>query len=97
MARFVDHAVRPEDSARFARLLPTGPKSSPPTTRRSTDPARASQSAPAATTGLIEAIYLSQSQFALGVQWHPEVTDDTERFTALVEAAAHATNEHQAR
>jgi putative glutamine amidotransferase len=37
---------------------------------------------------LIEAVEDPAKRFALGVQWHPEETEDMRLFQALVEAAA---------
>jgi putative glutamine amidotransferase len=40
---------------------------------------------------IIEAVEDPTRRFALGVQWHPERTDDLRTFAALVAAAAHRT------
>ena len=39
-------------------------------------------------TPLIEAVEEPSHRFAIGVQWHPEDTDDFRLFEALVAAAA---------
>jgi putative glutamine amidotransferase len=38
--------------------------------------------------GTVEAVEDTSRRFALGVQWHPEATDDNRLFEALTEAAA---------
>jgi len=40
--------------------------------------------------GVLEAMEAPSARFRLGVQWHPEASDDTCVFAALVTAAAHA-------
>jgi len=37
--------------------------------------------------GLVEAVELAGQRFCLGVQWHPEASDDRRLFAALVGAA----------
>jgi putative glutamine amidotransferase len=91
MAGFVDHAVRPEDGTPFASLVTRRHYVKSSHHQAIDRPGEGVVVGARSDDGLIEAIYLPQAHFALGVQWHPEVTDDTEPFTALVEAAAHPT------
>ena len=41
-----------------------------------------------AADGVIEAVELDDSRFAIGVQWHPEESGDVRLFRALVMAAS---------
>ncbi len=46
------------------------------------------------TDGVLEAIEISDAQFRLGVEWHPEVGWDSRLFEALASAARHRKGDH---
>ncbi|MET9481460.1 gamma-glutamyl-gamma-aminobutyrate hydrolase family protein [Streptomyces sp. NPDC006638] len=86
--RFGAHAVTPVPGTLYASLVPeetTVPAQHHQSVDRLGDGLTVSAFAP---DGTVEAVELAPPHWALGVQWHPEMAEDTRVMAALVRAAA---------
>ncbi|MFJ1648619.1 gamma-glutamyl-gamma-aminobutyrate hydrolase family protein [Streptomyces sp. NPDC088258] len=86
--RFGEHAVKPVPGTRYGDLVPEE-FSVPTHHHQSVDRLGAGLTPSAfAADGTVEAVELAGPAWALGVQWHPEMAEDTRVMAALVEAAS---------
>lgn len=87
VGRFGEHPVTPLPGTRYAALV-AGEFTVPTQHHQSVDQLGEGLTVSAvAADGTVEAVELPEPQWALGVQWHPEMAADTRVMRALVEAA----------
>jgi putative glutamine amidotransferase len=85
---FGEHVVKPVPGTRYAEIVP---EASPVPTYHHQSVERLADTLTAsayAEDGTVEAVEVAGAGWVLGVQWHPEMGEDTRVMTALVRAAS---------
>ncbi|MGW2260179.1 gamma-glutamyl-gamma-aminobutyrate hydrolase family protein [Streptomyces sp. NPDC004749] len=88
VGRFGEHTVKPVPGTRYGDLVPE--ESRVPTHHHQTVDrlGRGLTVSAFAADGTVEAVELPAPRWVVGVQWHPEMADDTRVMASLVRAAA---------